>query len=86
MRLSAEETSSIAEERGFLPGPVERVIRLFDVLEGFVGDEVMGPRMALVGGTVLNAFQATVAHERMQFATPAFSQVRSTGNSEGRVN
>ena len=60
MRLSKEEMSSIAEERGFATEPVERMIRLFDVLEGFAGDGVMGPRMALVGGTALNAFHATL--------------------------
>ena len=58
MRLLPEEISSIAEERGFSPSPVERMVRLFDVLEGFAGDEGMGPRMALVGGTALNAFHA----------------------------
>ncbi len=58
MRLSAEETFWIADERGFTAEPVERMIRLFDVLEKFAGDEVMGPRMALVGGTALNAFHA----------------------------
>ena len=58
MRLSAEETFWIADERGFAAEPVERMIRLFDVLEKFAGDEVMGPRMALVGGTALNAFHA----------------------------
>ena len=58
MKLSAEEVSSIAEGRGFAPQPVERMIRLYDVLEAFSGDGVMGPRMALVGGTALNAFHA----------------------------
>ena len=58
MRLSAEETFWIADERGFAKEPVERMIRLFDVLEKFAGDDVMGPRMALVGGTALNAFHA----------------------------
>ena len=58
MKLLPEEISSISEERDFLPSPVERMIRLFDVLEGFAGDEIMDPRMALVGGTVLNAFHA----------------------------
>ena len=58
MRLSADEISSIAEGRGFATEPVERMIRLFDVLDTFSGDEVMGPRMALVGGTALNAFHA----------------------------
>ena len=58
MKLLPEEISSISEERDFLPSPVERMIRLFDVLEGFAGDEVMGSRMALVGGTALNAFHA----------------------------
>ena len=58
MRLSAEETFWIADERGFAAEPVERMIRLFDVLEKFAGDDVMGPRMALVGGTALNAFHA----------------------------
>ena len=43
-----------------MPGPVERMIRLFDVLEGFAGDGVMGPRMALVGGTALNAFHTAL--------------------------
>ena len=60
MRLSPEEISSIAEERGFLPSPVERMIRLFDVLETFAGDDVMGPCMALVGGTALNAFHTAL--------------------------
>ena len=58
MRLSAEETFWIADERGFAKEPVERMIRLFDVLEKFAGDDVIGPRMALVGGTALNAFHA----------------------------
>ena len=60
MRLSAGETFWIAEERGFAPEPVERMIRLFDVLETFASDDVMGPRMALVGGTALNAFHAAL--------------------------
>ena len=58
MRLSAEETFWIADERGFAKEPVERMIRLFDALEKFAGDDFMGPRMALVGGTALNAFHA----------------------------
>ena len=60
MRLSAEEISSIAERRGFATEPVERMIRLFDVLEAFSSDDVMGPRLALVGGTALNAFYANL--------------------------
>ncbi|MYH58276.1 MAG: nucleotidyl transferase AbiEii/AbiGii toxin family protein [Boseongicola sp. SB0675_bin_26] len=58
MKLSAEEVFWIADERGFSREPVERMIRLYDVLESFAGDELMGPRMALVGGTALNAFHA----------------------------
>lgn len=58
MRPSAEEVSSIAEGRGFATQPVERMIRLYDVLNAFARDDVMGPRMALVGGTALNAFHA----------------------------
>ena len=60
MRLSAEETFWIAEQRGFTAEPVERMIRLFDVLETFASDDVMGPRMALAGGTALNAFHAAL--------------------------
>ena len=43
-----------------MPSPVERMIRLFDVLEGFAGDDFMGLRMALVGGTALNAFHTAL--------------------------
>ena len=45
----------IAEGRGHAASQVERMVRLYDMLGAFAGDGVMGPRMALVGGTALNA-------------------------------
>ena len=60
MRLSKEELISISEERDLPTNPVERMIRLFDILETFAGDDFMGSRMALVGGTALNAFHAAL--------------------------
>ena len=85
MKLLPEEMSSISEERDFLPSPIERMIRLFDVLDGFAGDEVMGPRMALFGGTALNIVHATEFREPTPLANRAVLRVRSTGISEGHV-
>ena len=41
MRLLPEEISSIVEEHDFAADQVERMIRLFDVLETFAGHEVL---------------------------------------------
>ena len=50
MRLSAELTFRTGGSHGFAAEPVERMIRLFDVLETFSDHEVIGSRMALAGG------------------------------------
>ena len=43
MKLPAEETFWIAAGRGFAKEPAARMIRLFDVLGKFAGDEAGNP-------------------------------------------
>ncbi len=64
MRLSAEETNPISEERAWAADQVERTTLLFDVQETFASDKILGLRMTPVGGTALNAFRAGVSRER----------------------
>ncbi len=58
MEVSAREIRDLADERGFNVDMLERMVRLFDVLDSFASDDVIAPRMALKGGTALNAFHA----------------------------
>lgn len=58
MELSARGIRGLAEERSFNAGLLECMVRLYGVLDSFASDDVMAPRMALKGGTALNAFHA----------------------------
>lgn len=58
MEVSEREIRDLADERGFNVGMLERMVRLYDALDTFASDDVMAPRMALKGGTALNAFHA----------------------------
>lgn len=56
MVASRETLQDLAAERQLQPATLERVIRLVDILDAFGGDALIGPRLALKGGTALNVF------------------------------
>jgi hypothetical protein len=58
MVASRETLRDIAAERQLQPATLERVIRLIDILDAFGADTLIGPRIALKGGTALNVFHS----------------------------
>ena len=54
MVASRETLQDIAAERQLQPATLERVMRLIDILDAFGADTLIGPRIALKGGTALN--------------------------------
>jgi hypothetical protein len=58
MVASRETLQDIAAERQLQPATLERVIRLIDILDAFSADTLIGPRIALKGGTALNVFHS----------------------------
>ena len=56
MVASRETLQDIGAERQLQPATLERVIRLIDILDAFGADTLIGPRVALKGGTALNVF------------------------------
>jgi hypothetical protein len=54
MVASRETLQDLAAERQLQPATLERVIRLIDILDAFGADALIGPRIALKGGTALN--------------------------------
>jgi len=58
MVASRETLQDIAAERQLQPVTLERVIRLIDILDAFGADTLIGPRIALKGGTALNVFHS----------------------------
>src|SRR5271163_2637286 len=60
MVASRETLQDIAAERQLQPATLERVIRLIDILDAFGADALIGPRVALKGGTALNVFHSNL--------------------------
>ncbi|MGE0038703.1 MAG: nucleotidyl transferase AbiEii/AbiGii toxin family protein [Xanthobacteraceae bacterium] len=58
MVASRETLQDIAADRQLQPATLERVIRLIDILDAFGADTLIGPRVALKGGTALNVFHS----------------------------
>jgi predicted nucleotidyltransferase component of viral defense system len=58
MVASRETLQDLAAERQLQPATLERVIRLIDILDAFGADMLIGPRVALKGGTALNVFHS----------------------------
>jgi predicted nucleotidyltransferase component of viral defense system len=58
MVASRETLQDLAAERQLQPATLERVIRLIDILDAFGADVLIGPRIALKGGTALNVFHS----------------------------
>jgi predicted nucleotidyltransferase component of viral defense system len=58
MVASRETLQDLAAERQLQPVTVERVIRLVDILDAFGADTMIGPRIALKGGTALSVFHS----------------------------
>jgi Nucleotidyl transferase AbiEii toxin, Type IV TA system len=58
MVASRETLQDLAAERELQPATLERVIRLIDILDAFGADTLIGPRVALKGGTALNVFHS----------------------------
>ncbi len=58
MVASRETLQDLAAERQLQPATLERVIRLIDMLDAFGADALIGPRIALKGGTALNVFHS----------------------------
>jgi hypothetical protein len=56
MIASRETLQDLAAERQLQPTTLERVIRLIDILDAFGADTLIGPCVALKGGTALNVF------------------------------
>lgn len=56
MRLSIEHLTAEAASTGFRPEMLEKVIHLFDLLEGFTRHPYLKNQIALKGGTALNLF------------------------------
>ena len=46
----------LAEETGYQPGTLEKVLRLLDLLQEIASDRILSDRFVLKGGTALNAF------------------------------
>lgn len=57
---SRETLQRIASETGYQPGTLEKVLRLMDLLQEIMDDEVLSGRFALKGGTALNVFHLTL--------------------------
>lgn len=53
MVASLETLQDLAVERQLQPATLERVIRLIDIFDAFGADALIGPRIALKGGTAL---------------------------------
>lgn len=53
---SRETLQRIANETGYQPGTLEKVLRLFDLLQEIMEDDALKDRFALKGGTALNVF------------------------------
>ncbi|TPJ24402.1 nucleotidyl transferase AbiEii/AbiGii toxin family protein [Mesorhizobium sp. B2-7-2] len=60
MVASRETLQDLAAERQLQPATLERVIRLIDILDALSADALIGPRVALKGGTALNVFHANL--------------------------
>jgi hypothetical protein len=58
MVASREILRDIAAERQLQPATLERVIRLLDILDAFGADTLIGPRIALKGGTAPSVFHS----------------------------
>lgn len=58
MVASRETLRDLATERQLQPATLEHVIRLVDILDAFGADTMIGPRIALKGGTALNVFHS----------------------------
>ncbi|MDD2676486.1 MAG: nucleotidyl transferase AbiEii/AbiGii toxin family protein [Methylacidiphilaceae bacterium] len=58
MVASRQTLQDLAAERRLQPATLERVIRLIDILDAFGADTLIGPRIALKGGTALNVFHS----------------------------
>ena len=56
MVASRETLQDLAAERQLQPATLERVIRLIDILDAFGADTLIGPRIALKGGTAFSVF------------------------------
>ena len=56
MDITRQKITELADERRYIPQLVETTVRLLDILDAFAADDVVSPRMALKGGTALNAF------------------------------
>lgn len=56
MNLTHAQLTALAESSGHQPEPLERVLRLIDLLNALRGHPFLGPRLALKGGTALNLF------------------------------
>ena len=54
--VSREGIQELASERQLHPAPLERGLRLLDILGAIGADRIIGPRVALKGGTALNIF------------------------------
>lgn len=59
--ISVEQLNDIAAKTGFQSTTIERVVRLMDIMDRLGADEVIGPVVALKGGTALNLYHLDLA-------------------------
>lgn len=60
MRPTVQDLAAVAGETGFLPGTIEKVVRLMSLLDGFNAHPFLRSRLALKGGTAINLFSYDV--------------------------
>jgi hypothetical protein len=84
MVASRETLQDLAAERQLQPATLERVIRLIDILDAFGADTLIGPRIALKGGTALNSIPISTASRSISTSTMSARSKRSAWRSTGR--
>jgi len=60
MRPTVQDLAVVAGETGFLPGTIEKVVRLMSLFDGFNAHPFLRSRLALKGGTAINLFSDNV--------------------------
>ncbi len=70
MDIKRQRILDLANKWRYVPELVESTVRLLDVLDAFAADDVVAPRMALKGGTALNAFQLLLPRNSVRAEAP----------------
>ena len=62
LMMSKEDLQKEAKNKGYRPGILEKVYRLLDLLEQFLGISYLKNRLVLKGGTAINLFCIDTLH------------------------